>query len=107
MRGLLRGGGRFARAEAFPKTYIMISAGYAGGWIASGTRLSAVSAEDSVLLAEYIEIYNKRKDDVVTITDAISLMVPYTIGYIILWLVIVLGFYIIGVPIGPGVGVML
>ena len=53
------------------------------------------------------EKYNKRKDDVVTITDAISLMVPYTIGYIILWLVIVLGFYIIGIPIGPGVGVML
>lgn len=60
-----------------------------------------------VILIGFIEIYNKRKDDVVTITDAISLMVPYTIGYIILWLVIVLGFYIIGIPIGPGVGVML
>lgn len=60
-----------------------------------------------VILIGFIEIYNKRKNDTVTLMDAISLMVPYTIGYLILWIVIVLGFYIVGIPIGPGIGVML
>lgn len=60
-----------------------------------------------VILIGFLEIYNKRKNDVITITDAISLMVPYTIAYLILWLVIIIGFYIIGIPIGPNVGVML
>jgi len=60
-----------------------------------------------VILIGFIEIYNKRKNDTVTIMDAMSLMVPYTVGYIILWILIVLGFYIVGIPIGLDVGVML
>ena len=56
-----------------------------------------------VILIGFLEIYNKRKNDTVTITDAMSLMLPYTLAYIILWLLIVLAFYIIGLPIGPGV----
>lgn len=60
-----------------------------------------------VILIGFLEIYNKRKNDTVTITDAMSLMVPYTIAYVVLWLLIILGFYIIGLPIGPGVSVMI
>lgn len=60
-----------------------------------------------VILIGFLEIYNKRKNDTVTITDAMSLMVPYTIAYTILWLLIILAFYIIGLPIGPGVSVMI
>ena len=60
-----------------------------------------------VILIGFLHIYNKRKNDVITITDAMSLMVPYTIAFIILWFVIILAFYIIGIPIGVGTGVML
>lgn len=60
-----------------------------------------------VILIGFLHIYNKRKNDVITITDAMSLMVPYTIAFTILWLIIILAFYIIGIPIGIGTGVML
>lgn len=60
-----------------------------------------------VILIGYLHIYNKRKNDVITITDAMSLMIPYAIAFTILWLVIILAFYIIGIPIGIGTWVML
>ena len=60
-----------------------------------------------VILIGFLHIYNKRKNDVITITDAMSLMIPYTIAFTILWLIIILAFYIIGIPIGIGTGVML
>lgn len=60
-----------------------------------------------VILIGFLHIYNKRKNDVITITDAMSLMVPYTIFFTILWIVIILAFYIVGIPIGIGTGVML
>ena len=60
-----------------------------------------------VILIGFLQIYNKKKNDVVTLTDAMSLVIPYSIGFSILWLLIVLAFYIIGIPIGVGTGVML
>ena len=60
-----------------------------------------------VILIGFIHIYNKRKNDVITITDAMSLMVPYTVAFLILWIVVILAFYIIHIPIGLGTGVML
>ena len=60
-----------------------------------------------VILIGFLHIYNKRKNDVITISDAMSLMVPYAIAFTVLWLIIILAFYIIGIPIGIGTGVML
>lgn len=60
-----------------------------------------------VILIGFLHIYNKRKNDVITITDAMSLMIPYTIAFTILWLIIILAFYIIGIPIGIGSSIML
>ncbi len=60
-----------------------------------------------VILIGFLHIYNKRKNDVITITDAMSLMVPYTIAFTIVWFIIILAFYIIGIPIGIGTGIML
>ena len=54
-----------------------------------------------------LQIYNKKKDDTVTISKAVSLMAPYTIAFTILWLTIVIIFYFLGVPIGIGTGVTL
>lgn len=56
-----------------------------------------------VLLIGFLQIYNQRQEETITLTDAISLMAPYAIAFSILWLLIVLGFYIIGLPIGPGI----
>lgn len=60
-----------------------------------------------VIFLGFLQIYNKKKDNAVTLTDAVSLMMPYAIFYSILWFVIILAFYIIGIPIGIGTGVML
>lgn len=60
-----------------------------------------------VILIGFLQIYDKRKNDTVTITDAMSLMVPYTIAMTILWFIVILGFYIIGLPIGIKTGVTL
>ena len=58
-----------------------------------------------VVLLGFLQIYNKKKDDTVTITRAMSLMFPYTIAFTVLWLVIVIAFYILGIPIGIGTNV--
>lgn len=60
-----------------------------------------------VILIGFLHIYNKRKNDVITITDAMSLMAPYTMAFIIVWLIIILAFYIIGIPLGLDTTVML
>lgn len=60
-----------------------------------------------VILIGFLQIYNKRKDDTITISRAISLMTPYTIAFTILWLAIVIVFYILGVPIGINTSVTL
>lgn len=59
-----------------------------------------------VILIGFLQIYNSKKK-MITLTDAVSLMIPYTIAFTILWLLILLGFYIIGLPLGLHTGVML
>ena len=60
-----------------------------------------------VILIGFLQIYNTKKRDMVGLTDAMSLMMPYTIAFSILWLLILIAFYIIGVPLGFNAGVML
>ncbi len=60
-----------------------------------------------VILLGFLQIYNKRKDDTVTIKNALSLMLPYTIIYTIIWLAIVICFYVLGIPIGINTKVMI
>ena len=60
-----------------------------------------------VILLGFLQIYNTRKKDVITLTDGMSLMLPYTLTFSILWLLIILAFYIIGLPLGFNTGVML
>ena len=60
-----------------------------------------------VILIGFLHIYNKRKNDVITITDGMSLMVPYTIAFSIVFLILILAFYIIGIPIGIDTRIML
>lgn len=60
-----------------------------------------------VILIGFLQIYNSKKKNVITLTDALSLMVPYSIAFSILWLLIIIAFYIIGLPLGLSTGVML
>ena len=60
-----------------------------------------------VILLGFLQIYNTKKNDVITLTDGMSLMLPYTIAFSIAWLLIILAFYIIGLPLGFNTGVML
>ena len=53
----------------------------------------------------FIALYNKKKNDTVTIKDAISLMTPYTLAFTVLWLTITIVFYLLGIPIGIGTSV--
>lgn len=59
-----------------------------------------------VILIGFLQIYNNKKD-IVTLTDAMALMVPYSICFSIIWLLVILAFYIIGLPIGISTGVMI
>lgn len=60
-----------------------------------------------VILLGFLQIYNTKKKDIITLTDGMSLMLPYTVAFSILWLLIILAFYIIGLPLGFNTGVML
>ena len=60
-----------------------------------------------VILIGFLQIYNKKKDDTITISRAVSLMTPYTLAFTVLWLAIVLVFYFLGIPIGIQTGVTL
>lgn len=60
-----------------------------------------------VILIGFLQIYNNKKKDVVTLVDALSLIVPYSIAFSILWLILIIAFYIIGIPLGFSTGVML
>ena len=60
-----------------------------------------------VILLGFLQIYNSRKKDVITLTDGMGLMLPYAVGFSILWLLLILAFYIIGLPLGFNTGVML
>ncbi len=60
-----------------------------------------------VILLGFLQIYNSKRRDVITLTDGMGLMLPYSVAFSILWLLIVLAFYIVGLPLGFNTGVML
>ena len=50
-----------------------------------------------------MNIYNMNEDKPVTISAAMKLMFPYFVIICLTWLLLLIGWYIIGLPIGPGV----
>ncbi len=55
-----------------------------------------------VIYLAYLNIYNTGKDPV-SIRKALAYVYPYFIVMVITWICIILGWYLIGIPIGPGV----
>ncbi len=56
-----------------------------------------------VIYLAYINIYNKDIDNPIGIFKAIKLIMPYFLIISATWLLLLIGWYIIGLPIGPGV----
>ena len=57
-----------------------------------------------IVYLAYLNIYNK-DDDPITIGKAISFVSPYCLIISLTWIFIILFFYMLGLPIGPGVGI--
>lgn len=51
----------------------------------------------------YLNIYNREEKKVYGIRDGIRIMVPYLISFAIAWIAIIVLWYLIGLPLGPGV----
>ncbi|MCI8346397.1 MAG: AbgT family transporter [Bacilli bacterium] len=56
-----------------------------------------------VIYIGYLNIYNFDKNKPITITRAIKLVSPYFGIISVVWILLVIGWYILGLPIGPGV----
>lgn len=56
-----------------------------------------------VIYIGYMNIYNPRKNKPVTIGEGIRIISPYFLIITATWLLLLIGWYIIGLPIGPGV----
>ncbi len=51
----------------------------------------------------YMNIYNKDKSKPIGIIKSIKLIIPYFLVSAFVWLVVIFGWYLLGLPIGPGV----
>lgn len=56
-----------------------------------------------VIFIAYMNIYNKDKDNPIGVFGAIKIIMPYCLIISITWLLLLIGWYIIGLPIGPNV----
>ncbi len=56
-----------------------------------------------VIFIAFLNIYNKDKDKPIGIFGAIRMIMPYCLIISLTWLLLLIGWYIIGLPIGPGV----
>ncbi len=56
-----------------------------------------------VIYIGYLNIYNLYKDKPYTIKNSLKLISPYFLLISAAWILIIVGWYIIGLPIGPGV----
>ena len=56
-----------------------------------------------VVYLGYLNIYNKEEKKVYGIRDGIKIMTPYLIALSVAWIAIILLWYLIGLPLGPGV----
>ena len=55
-----------------------------------------------VIFIGFVEVFIKNKNDF-SIRGCYKLIVPYFIGILAVWLVMIISWYVIGLPIGPGI----
>ena len=56
-----------------------------------------------VIYIGYLNIYNLHKDKPYTIKKSLKMITPYFLLISVTWILLLIGWYIIGLPIGPGV----
>ena len=56
-----------------------------------------------IIYLGYLNIYNLQKDKPYTIRQSLKMITPYFLLISLTWILLVIGWYIIGLPIGPGV----
>ncbi len=56
-----------------------------------------------VIFVAYLNMYNSNKDQSIGIFQAIKMIMPYCLIISVTWLLLLIGWYIIGLPIGPSV----
>ena len=56
-----------------------------------------------VIYIGYLNLYNLNKDKPITIRKSLQMITPYFLLIAAVWIVLIIGWYIIGLPIGPGV----
>jgi aminobenzoyl-glutamate transport protein len=54
-----------------------------------------------IMLIGYLELYNKN-DEHISFSNCYRLLWPYIIAIFLLWLILIISWYIIGLPIGFG-----
>lgn len=57
----------------------------------------------SIIYISYLNIYNLNKEKPYTISRSFKLITPYFLLISATWILLIVGWYIIGLPIGPGV----
>ena len=57
-----------------------------------------------VIYIGYLNIYNLRKEKPYTIRKSLQMITPYFLIIAATWILLIIGWYLIGLPIGPGVG---
>ena len=56
-----------------------------------------------VIYIGYLNIYNQDKNKPITIHKSISYVLPYFVTIALTWILLIIGWYLIGLPLGPGV----
>ena len=57
-----------------------------------------------VIYIGYLNLYNLNKNKPITIRKSLKMITPYFLLMAATWILLIVGWYIIGLPIGPGVG---
>ena len=57
-----------------------------------------------IIYIGYLNIYNLKKEKPITIRKSLQMIAPYFLIISATWILLIVGWYLIGLPIGPGVG---
>ena len=56
-----------------------------------------------VIYIGYLNLFNQNKQKPITINNSLKLISPYFVVIGISWILLIIGWYVIGLPIGPSV----
>jgi len=55
-----------------------------------------------IVMLAFLEKYNTKENNKITVFGTLKMILPFVLLFAGLWLLIIIGWYIIGLPIGPG-----